>query len=94
MHITGQEDGPPTKVGYAITDVLTGQHLTSGILAALLHKERTGKGQLVETNMLQSSLYSLSYVTGSYLNGNWDYTRMGNRHQMISPYSVYQTSDA
>jgi len=41
MHITGEADGPPTKVGYAVTDVLTGQHLTSGILAACLFRERT-----------------------------------------------------
>jgi len=41
MHITGEADGPPTKVGYAIVDVLTGQHITSGILASILHLERT-----------------------------------------------------
>ena len=43
--------------------------------------------------MLESSLYSLSYVISSYLNGGYDYTRMGNSHQLISPYSVYKTSD-
>ena len=48
MHITGEKDGQPQKVGYAITDVLAGQQLFSGILAAAMHLERTGgrgKGQ-------------------------------------------------
>jgi succinate--hydroxymethylglutarate CoA-transferase len=44
MHITGEPDGPPTKVGYAVTDVLTGHSITQGIMAALLHLERTGQG--------------------------------------------------
>jgi crotonobetainyl-CoA:carnitine CoA-transferase CaiB-like acyl-CoA transferase len=43
--------------------------------------------------MLESSLYSLSYVVSSYLNGGHDYSRMGNAHPLISPYSVYMTKD-
>ena len=39
MHITGEKEGPPTKVGYAITDILTGHHATQGILAALLQRQ-------------------------------------------------------
>ena len=66
-----------------------------------MHRERTadlkngfkGVGQHVTTNMLESSLYSLSYVAGSYLNGDYNYTRMGNRHQTIAPYSVFKTAD-
>ena len=100
MHITGEPDGAPTKVGYAVTDVLTGQHLTTGILAACMQRERTsrpgfkGDGQHVTTSMLESALYSLSYVTSSYLNGDFDYGRTGNRHSLIAPYSVYKTGDA
>ena len=93
MHITGEPEGPPTKVGYAITDVLTAQQMTAGIMAACLHKERTGEGQMVSTSMLESSLYSLSYVVSSYLIGNVDYTRKGNSHPLIAPYSVYKTYD-
>ena len=42
MHITGEKDGTPQKVGYAVTDVLAGQQLFSGILAAIMHLERSG----------------------------------------------------
>jgi succinate---hydroxymethylglutarate CoA-transferase len=41
MHMTGDPNGAPTKVGYAITDVITGHHITQGIMAAVLHRERT-----------------------------------------------------
>lgn len=47
----------------------------------------------MQTSMVESSLYSLSYVVSSYLNGGKDYTRMGNAHPLIAPYSVYKTKD-
>lgn len=75
MHVTGDLDGIPQKVGFAVTDILTGQQLTNGIIAAILHRERTGEGQLVETNLLQASLYASTYVASAYLNGNYDYPR-------------------
>lgn len=70
-------------------------------MAACLHRERTsdpttgfkGEGQHVSTSLLEASLYSLSYVTSSYLNGGVDYKRMGNEHPMIAPYTVYKTYD-
>ena len=98
MHITGEADGPPQKVGYAITDVLAGQQLYSGVLSAIMHLERTGgrgqgQGQHIQTSLLESSIYALNYVTGSWLNGGYDYTRQGNSHPLISPYTVFKTVD-
>ena len=93
MHITGSPDGPPTQVGYAITDVLCAHQLSTAILAALLQRNKTGKGQHIQTNLLHSALYSQSYVVSSSLIGDRDYTRMGNAHPLIAPYSVYKTSD-
>ena len=80
MHCTGEPDGPPYKVGYAVTDVLGSHHTFNGILAAVLHKERTGEGQYIETSLLQSALYSMPYVISSQLNGDTDYMRLGNSH--------------
>ena len=93
MHITGFPDGPPTKVGYAITDILTGHQVSQGILAALIQRSITNKGQKLETSLLESALYSLSYVAASHLLGDQDYQRMGNSHPLISPYSAYQSAD-
>jgi crotonobetainyl-CoA:carnitine CoA-transferase CaiB-like acyl-CoA transferase len=44
MHSTGDPNGPPYKVGYAVTDILAGMHLLHGIMSAIIHRERTGEG--------------------------------------------------
>lgn len=56
MHITGEKEGKPVKVGVAVTDVLTGHYAHSGILAALLRRERTGKGGRVECSLFESQV--------------------------------------
>lgn len=45
MHCTGDPEGSPFKVGYAVTDILTGMTMLQGILGAIIHKERTGQGK-------------------------------------------------
>ncbi len=88
MHITGETEGPPTKVGYAITDVLTAHQITQGILAAL----PLPGGRQIETNMLHTTMYNLSYVAASWLLGGKDYRRQGNQHPLIAPYSVFRAA--
>jgi succinate--hydroxymethylglutarate CoA-transferase len=56
MHITGEQDGRPVKVGVAVTDILTGHFAQSGILAALLKRGRTGKGTHVEVSLFESQV--------------------------------------
>ena len=94
MHCTGDPDGSPFKVGYAISDILTGMTLLQGIMGAIIHRERTGQGQFINTSLIEASLFSLSYVVSSWLNGQKEYQRMGNSHPNIAPYSVYKTKDS
>ena len=56
MSVTGPRPGEPVKTGVALVDVLTGLHAAIGILAALRAREHTGRGQLVEVNLLTSLL--------------------------------------
>lgn len=56
MHITGEKGGRPVKVGVAVTDILTGHHAQSGILAALLKRGRTGKGGRVECSLFETQV--------------------------------------
>eukprot|EP00347_Sterkiella_histriomuscorum_P001924 403370146 len=93
MNCTGDPKGSPFKVGYAVTDVLAGMHLLQGIMGAIIHKERTGEGQMVNTSLLEANLYSLCYVVSSWINGQTEYKRMGNSHPNIAPYSVFKTRD-
>jgi crotonobetainyl-CoA:carnitine CoA-transferase CaiB-like acyl-CoA transferase len=93
MHITGQPGGEPTKVGVALVDVLTGLYATSGILAALHERSRTGRGQLVEVSLLGSALASLVNQASSYLCTGRSPQAMGNRHPSITPYETLATAD-
>ena len=93
MHITGQPGGEPTKVGVALVDVLTGLYATSGILAALHERSRTGRGQLVEVSLLGSALASLVNQASSFLCTGVRPRAMGNRHPSITPYETLATAD-
>ena len=93
MSVTGDEDAPPTKVGVAVVDVLTGLHALAGILAALRHRDRTGQGQRVEVNLLTSLLSGLVNQVSGYLNTGAVPGRMGNRHPSIAPYELVPAAD-
>ncbi|MFC7212996.1 succinyl-CoA:mesaconate CoA-transferase [Saliphagus sp. GCM10025334] len=93
MEITGQEDGPPTKVGPGIGDLFTATLNCVGILAALHHRERTGEGQYVDTamydamiSMTERAIYQHSY-TGEAP------TRQGNSHPTLFPYDAFEAAD-
>lgn len=93
MSITGASDGEPTKVGVALVDVLAGQQLTNGILAALYARERTGRGQRVEVSLLGSLLAGLVNQASGLLNAGVVPGRMGNRHPSITPYETLHAQD-
>jgi len=93
MSITGEPDGPPTKAGVALVDVLTGKDATIGVLAALASRGRTGQGCRVEVNLLSSLLGSLVNQAQGYLETGEAPARMGNRHPSIAPYETLRCRD-
>lgn len=93
MSITGEADGGPTKVGVALVDVLTGKDAAIGILAALAERERSGRGQRIEVDLLSSLLGSLANQASSYLATGEAPHRMGNRHPSIAPYETLRCKD-
>lgn len=93
MSITGPVDGPPSKVGVAITDLLAGMYAISAILAALHHRTRTGNGQFIDIALLDAQLGSLANVASAYLVSNKPPTRQGNAHSTIVPYQPFATAN-
>ena len=93
MSITGSPEGEPQKVGVALVDVLAGLFSTVGILAALRHREATGKGQRVEVNLLSSLLAALVNQASGFTIAGEVPGRLGNAHPSIAPYELLRTGE-
>jgi CoA:oxalate CoA-transferase len=93
MQATGSPDGPPTLVGEAVSDVVSGLFASWGILAALLARERTGKGTQVDIGMLDSTLVFNATSVSRYLFTGKSPARVGNRHPLSAPFGVYAAAD-
>jgi formyl-CoA transferase len=93
MWITGERDGNPCKVGVAITDVLTGVYASGAITAALLWRERSGRGQYIDCSLLDAQVSALANIASNYLVAGQEATRWGTAHESIIPYQVFRTKD-
>lgn len=97
MSLTGRPDGSPgegpMKVGVALTDVMTGLYSTVAVLAALAHRERSGRGQHIDLALLDVQIASLANQAANYLVGGDVPRRMGNAHPNIVPYQDFPTAD-
>ena len=95
MSVTGERDdlnGGPQKVGVAVADLFTGMYATVGILAALRHAERTGEGQHLDMALLDTQVAMLANLGANYLVSDQAPGRMGNAHQNIVPYQVFEVA--
>ncbi len=93
MSITGAEDGPPLKVGVAITDVIAGLQAANAILAAVVARQRTGSGDRISVSLLGSAVAALVNVGQAYLVSGKPPRRWENAHAQIVPYQVFAASD-
>lgn len=94
MHLTGEPDGPPTRMGLSIVDYLTGITTAFALTAALLGAARTGKGRDVDVTLYDVAMHQLSYPATWYLNAG-DITRRRPRsgHPTVVPTEVFPTAD-
>ncbi len=93
MDITGMADGPPVKVGGAVSDIFTGVYSVVGILAALAQREKTGKGAYIDTALVDSTVGILANQALNYLVSGKIPQRLGNAHANIVPYQEFPTAD-
>ncbi len=93
MSFTGEPGGGPMRYPIAIADMTCGMYAAMGILAALFHREKTGRGQVLDMALFDSQLTWLANVGSSYLNAGAAPQRWGNAHPNIVPYEVFHGSD-
>ena len=93
MSVTGTAESGPTRVGIAICDLLGGIFSAQGILLALEARHRTGRGQRVETSLLESIVSILTWSAGIYFETGKTPGPAGNNHPLSSPHGVFKASD-
>ncbi len=93
MSVTGFEGEEPVRVGIPIADLLTGLYGAYGILAALQARERTGRGQEVNTSLLEAMVGTMGFQAVRYINGGGVPPPAGNHHPINAPYGVFRAKD-
>ena len=93
MELTGEANGEPQKIGVALADIITGLYAAIAIEAAVIQRERTGKGEHIDLALLDSMVGVLANQAMNFLASGTAPTRMGNAHPNIAPYQVFPTSD-
>jgi formyl-CoA transferase len=93
MSITGEPEGQPMKVGVAIADLTAGMFACVSILAALRHRDQTGRGQHIDVSLLESVVAWLINVGSAYLLAGEELPRFGNAHPNIVPYRLFKARD-
>ena len=93
MDVTGDPDGPPQKVGVAVCDLFTGLYGVIAIEAALIERERTGRGQHIDLALFDTMGAMLANQAMNYLASGVSPRRMGNVHPNIAPYQTFPVAD-
>ena len=98
MSVTGVPDGEPgagpVKVGVAVSDLVTGMYAATGILAALVEREHSGRGEYIDLALLDAQVAALANQALNYLVSGKSPVRRGTAHPNIVPYQAFPTKDA
>lgn len=93
MSLTGHPDSPPAKVGVPITDLNAGASGAFGIVCALVSRQKTGKGQHVDTSLLETGIAYTIWESAMFFASGVAPKRLGSAHQLGAPYQAFSTSD-
>ncbi len=93
MSITGEPGGSPVRAGIPLGDLVGGLLAVHGVLAAYIHRQKTGEGQRIEVSLLDGQVYLLTYVAQYYFHSGNIPGPIGSGHQSLVPYQAFKTKD-
>jgi len=93
MSITGEPGGSPVRAGIPLGDLVGGLLAVHGVLAAYIHRQKTGQGQRIEVSLLDGQVYLLTYVAQYYFHSGKIPGPIGSGHQSLVPYQAFKTKD-
>ncbi|AEC20109.1 acyl-CoA transferase/carnitine dehydratase [Pusillimonas sp. T7-7] len=94
MSITGEPGRPPMKTGNSIADINAGILAAAGIMAAYIHKLKTGQGQVVETSLMEAAIQQTYWHAASYFATGESVGPTGSAHLLTAPYQAFRTRDS
>lgn len=93
MHMTGEADGRPVKVGFAVNDIAAAQTALQSILMAYIYKLRSGEGQYIDVSLVESGLAWTVWEAAAYFGKGELPERTGTAHRVSAPYQGFKTQD-
>ena len=93
MSITGEPGGAPVRAGIPLGDLVGGLLAVHGILAAYIHRQKTGRGQRLDVSLLDGQVYLLTYIAQYFFNSGNIPGPIGSGHQSLVPYQAFKTKD-
>jgi crotonobetainyl-CoA:carnitine CoA-transferase CaiB-like acyl-CoA transferase len=93
MSLTGEPDGPPTRMGLPMADLCGGLYAVIGVLSGIYERERTGRGQFIDFSMLDGMVGMLMYMATRVFMTGEDSPKIGTGHYGIVPYGAYPARD-
>jgi len=93
MSVTGEPDGPPMRAGPPVSDLVAGAYAAMGVLAALVRRGRTGRGEEVSTALTDSMVSLLAYLATNWFAAQRVPQRTGNDHGLVAPYGLFEAAD-
>jgi formyl-CoA transferase len=93
MSVTGEPGGPPVKVGVPLTDLGAAMFALSGILAALHYRTRTGRGQYIDTSLVEAGIAFSVWESAQYFSDGVTPEPLGSAHRMLAPYQAIRCAD-
>ena len=93
MSMTGNSGDRPVKVGIAVNDIAAGASAVQSILAAYVHRLRTGEGQAIDISLVDAGLAWTVWESGAFFGSGEVAQANGSRHRRSAPYQVFRTQD-
>jgi CoA:oxalate CoA-transferase len=93
MDVTGEEDGPPLRVGFPVTDIVAALYAAFSVVAAVCSRGASGKGQMIDASLFEAGVSSVAqWITINSLTGK-EVKRFGNEYPLLAPYEVFDAED-
>src|SRR4051812_45443685 len=93
MSVNGAEDDAPARAAPPLSDLVAGSYAAMGVCAALVRRERTGKGEEVATSLVDSMIANLAFLSAHYFGTGEQPRRTGNDHALVAPYGLFDAQD-